>query len=74
MLMDKSGLRKKDKTAQEQKSKPNGGGFRQVNKKPRIDREQAIRMAYETGLGYNKYKKEVDALRAAKLRELNSSK
>lgn len=71
MLIDKSGLRQKpgNKT---KKKKKKGGGFKQKGGpsiSPQEKHEQAIRNALNYGIGYNQYKKEVDAIRAARIRE-----
>lgn len=77
MLLDKSGLRKRAKD-EEEDNKNKGGklndgkGFKQTAKKPKTAQEvhdQAVQMALKFGIGYDQYKKEVDAIRAAQIRE-----
>ena len=71
MLLDKSGMRKKDKS---EKSKKNeyGKGFKQKRGPKTMSAEEAHRKAVQTalkyGIGYQQYKKEVDAIRAAQIR------
>lgn len=68
MLMDKSGLRK----GKPQKPEQHKGEFHsreRIKMTPEEERENAIQIAYKTGLGYDRYKKEVDALRAQALRD-----
>lgn len=73
MLLDKSGLRKKDKNDEDSEKK--GGsklkGFNQSAKKPttvKAAHDQAVQTALKYGIGYEQYKKEVDAIRAASIR------
>lgn len=71
MLLDKSGLRKRPKDEVED-NKKDRKGFKQTKKKPKTTQEahdQAVQMALKYGIGYNQYKKEVDAIRAAQIRE-----
>lgn len=77
MLLDKSGLRKRPKDDNEKQKKGggklnDGKGFKQSAKKPKTAQEahdQAVQMALKFGIGYDQYKKEVDAIRAAQIRE-----
>ncbi|MBR4983176.1 MAG: hypothetical protein IKY94_11525 [Lachnospiraceae bacterium] len=62
MLMDKSGLRK-GKKPQDTPSKKN------KKKSNLTNREKAINLALNTGIGYSQYKKEVDAINAARIRK-----
>lgn len=77
MLLDKSGLRKKPKNESDSGKAPSGKsggkGFKQTAKKPKSAQEahdQAVQMALKYGIGYDQYKKEVDSIRAARIREL----
>lgn len=78
MLLDKSGLRQKPKGEKSTSGKDNKGkGFKQQKRKklsPEEMRQRAIQIADETGIGYDQYKKEVDMLRAARIREQNELK
>lgn len=65
--MDKSGLRK-GKKPKDAGGKPKGVG-KQKQLSSDEQRQRNIQMAYNTGIGYQQYKKEVDAMRAAKIRE-----
>ena len=68
MLMDKSGLRK-GKPQEEKKKK---GSFKsRPHKKmtPQEEHDNAVQMALKYGVGYNQYKKEVDAINAQRLRD-----
>lgn len=77
MLLDKSGLRKRpDDKTKEKKNRgrklADGKGFKQTTKKPKTAKEahdQAVQMALNFGIGYDQYKKEVDAIRASRIRE-----
>ena len=63
--MDKTGLRK----GKPQDSKPKA---KKPGSKPLTDeqqREKAIQMALVYGIGYNQYKKEVDDIRAERIRQ-----
>lgn len=71
MLLDKSGMRKKDKSAKSEKNE-SGKGFKQKRGPKTMSAEEAHRKAVQTalkyGIGYQQYKKEVDAIRAAQIR------
>ena len=64
MLMDKTGLRK-GKSPVEQKVKKKGSKALTEEQQ----REKAIQMALVYGIGYNQYKKEVDDIRAERIRQ-----
>ena len=64
MLMDKTGLRK-GKAPEEQKNKKSGSKALTEEQQ----REKAIQMALVYGIGYNQYKKEVDDIRAERIRQ-----
>lgn len=78
MLLDKSGLRQKPKSEKESNGDgKKGGGFKQKKGKklsPEEARKRAIEIADKTGIGYDQYKKEVDMLRTARIREQNELK
>jgi hypothetical protein len=65
MLMDKTGLRKG------KPKKANKGGKKSGSKPLTAEqqREKAIHMALRFGIGYNQYKKEVDDIRAERIRQ-----
>ena len=71
MLLDKSGMRKKDKSEKSKKNE-SGKGFKQKRGPKTMSAEEAHRKAVQTalkyGIGYQQYKKEVDAIRAAQIR------
>lgn len=71
MLLDKSGMRKKDKSEKSKKNE-SGKGFKQKRGLKTMSAEEAHRKAVQTalkyGIGYQQYKKEVDAIRAAQIR------
>ena len=71
MLLDKSGMRKKDKSAKSEKNE-SGKGFKQRRGPKTMSAEEAHRKAVQTalkyGIGYQQYKKEVDAIRAEQIR------
>ena len=71
MLLDKSGMRKKDKSEKSKKNE-SGKGFKQKRGPKMMSAEEAHRKAVQTalkyGIGYQQYKKEVDAIRAAQIR------
>ena len=71
MLLDKSGMRKKDKSEKSKKNE-SGKGFKQKRGPKTMSAEEAHRKAVQTalkyGIGYQQYKKEVDASRAAQIR------
>lgn len=71
MLLDKSGMRKKDKSEKSKKNE-SGKGFKQKCGPKTMSAEEAHRKAVQTalkyGIGYQQYKKEVDAIRAAQIR------
>ena len=64
MLMDKTGLRK-GKPPVEQKVKKKGSKALTDEQQ----REKAIQMALRVGIGYDQYKKEVDAIKAERIRQ-----
>ena len=72
MLLDKSGMRKKDKSEKSKKNE-SGKGFKQKRGPKTMSAEEAHRKAVQTalkyGIGYQQYKKEVDAIRAAQIRD-----
>lgn len=72
MLLDKSGMRKKDKSEKSEKRNESGKGFKQKRGPKTMSAEEAHRKAIQTalkyGIGYQQYKKEVDAIRAAQIR------
>ena len=71
MLLDKSGMRKKDKSEKSKKNE-SGKGFKQKRGPKTMSAEEAHRKAVQTalkyGIGYQQYKKDVDAIRAAQIR------
>ena len=71
MLLDKSGMRKKDKSEKSKKNE-SGKAFKQKHGPKTMRTEEAHRKAVQTalkyGIGYQQYKKEVDAIRAAQIR------
>ena len=71
MLLDKSGMRKKNKSEKSKKNE-SAKGFKQKRGPKTMSAEEAHRKAVQTalkyGIGYQQYKKEVDAIRAAQIR------
>ena len=71
MLLDKSGMRKKDKSEKSKKNE-SGKGFKQKRGPKTMSAEEAHRKAVQTalkyGIGYQQYKQDVDAIRAAQIR------
>lgn len=67
MLLDKSGLRKGKNPETKKKSSFVSRKKIVYTKEEEVD--NAIKIALETGVGYNQYKKEVDSIRAARIRE-----
>ena len=65
MLMDKTGLRKGK--PQEPKIKAKKPGSKPLTEEQQ--REKAIKMALVYGIGYDQYKKEVDNIRAERIRQ-----
>ena len=64
-------MRKKDKSEKSKKTE-SGKGFKQKRGPKTMSAEEAHRKAVQTalkyGIGYQQYKKEVDAIRAAQIR------
>lgn len=64
-------MRKKDKSEKSEKNE-SGKGFKQKRGLKTMSAEEAHRKAVQTalkyGIGYQQYKKEVDAIRAAQIR------
>ena len=64
-------MRKKDKSEKSKKNE-SGKGFKQKHGPKTMSAEEAHRKAVQTalkyGIGYQQYKKEVDAIRAAQIR------
>lgn len=71
MLLDKSGLRKGKKMVADESKKGLHNNWKKLSKEERAEenRKRGIQMALQFGIGYNQYKKEVDAIRAAQIRE-----
>lgn len=67
MLLDKSGMRKKPKGIKIADSKKGSDKHKPLTEEQQ--KEAAIRMALNYGVGYNQYKEEVDAIKATKIRE-----
>lgn len=69
MLMDKTGLRKKgsEKKSIKGKFKTDKGKMTQ-DEKDKMNHDRGVQMALKFGVGYEQYKKEVDAIRAERLR------
>lgn len=65
MLMDKTGLRK-GKPEKVGASKKKSGSKALTDEQ---QHEKAIQMALRFGIGYNQYKKEVDDIRAERIRQ-----
>lgn len=67
MLLDKTGLRKGK--PQEKSSLKND--WKKLSKEDRVkeNKKKAIKMALVYGIGYNQYKKEVDDIRAERIRQ-----
>lgn len=72
MLMDKTGLRKGKPNKPPRKPlkpKKHEGPKLTEQERDAKDRERAIQMAVDYGIGYLQYKEEVDGIRAQRIRE-----
>lgn len=67
MLLDKTGLRKGKPEGK--KSLHNDWKRLSPEERAKENREKGIQMALRFGIGYEQYKKEVDAIRAQRIRE-----